>query len=62
LLSARMDYQDALARGFGVTEFSRDGRAAREVEELWRWSCEQIGEFEPPVANQNKSSTVVAAA
>ena len=62
LLSARMDYQDALARGFGVTEFSRDGRAAREVQELWRWSCEQIGEFEPPAANQNKSRMVVAAA
>jgi len=62
LLSARMDYQDALAHGFGVTEFSRDGRAAQEVEELWRWSYTQIGAIEPPAANQNKSRTVVAAA
>jgi chromosome partitioning protein len=62
LLSARMDYQDALAGGFGVTEFSRDGRAAREVEALWRWSYDQIGAIEPPAANQNKNRVVVAAA
>jgi chromosome partitioning protein len=63
LLSARMDYQDALAGGFGVTEFSRDGRAAREVEALWRWSYLQIGPaVELPAANQNKNRDVVAAA
>jgi chromosome partitioning protein len=63
LLSARMDYQDALAGGFGVTEFSRGGRAAREVEALWRWSHDQIGPVvEPPAANQNKNRVVVAAA
>lgn len=61
LLSARMDYQDALARGFGVTEYSRDGRAAQEIEQLWHWAYAQIGEAEPPAANQNKSHAAMAA-
>ncbi len=65
LVSARMDYQDALARGFGVTEFSRDGRAAREIEELWRWSCAQTSDNElplihPPAANQNTGRVAAA--
>jgi chromosome partitioning protein len=37
LLFARMDYQDAIGAGLGVTEYARGGRAAREVEELWNW-------------------------
>jgi chromosome partitioning protein len=37
MLSARMDYQDAIAAGLGVTEYAREGRAAQEVEALWRW-------------------------
>jgi chromosome partitioning protein len=51
LLSARMDYQDALAGGFGVTEYAREGRAAQEVEELWRWSSAQLGRREAPGAH-----------
>ncbi len=37
MLSARMDYQDAIAVGLGVTEYARGGRAAQEIEALWSW-------------------------
>jgi chromosome partitioning protein len=37
MLSARIDFQDAIAAGLGVTEYARDGRAAQEIESLWRW-------------------------
>ena len=42
LLSSRMDYQDAVAAGLGVTEFSGDGRAAREIAALWQWARAQL--------------------
>jgi chromosome partitioning protein len=44
LLSARMDYQDAVAAGLGVTEFSGDGRAAREIAALWQWARGQLAD------------------
>ncbi len=37
LLYARMDFQDAIAAGLGVTEYSRAGRAAQEIAALWIW-------------------------
>jgi chromosome partitioning protein len=37
MLYARMDFQDAIAAGLGVTEYARGGRAAREIEALWNW-------------------------
>ncbi len=37
MLSARVDFQDAMAAGLGVTEFVPDSRAAREIETLWSW-------------------------
>ncbi len=37
LLYARMDFQDAIAAGLGVTEYARTGRAAQEVGALWSW-------------------------
>jgi chromosome partitioning protein len=42
MLSARMDYQDALAAGLGVTEYARGSRAAQEVEALWSWTRSQF--------------------
>lgn len=33
----RADYQDAYASGQGVTEFSKDGKAAEEMRSLWAW-------------------------
>ena len=44
LLSARMDYQDAIAAGLGVTEFSGAGSAAREIVTLWHWARAQLAE------------------
>jgi chromosome partitioning protein len=37
MLSARMDFQDAIALGLGVTEFAPQGRAAQEIHALWHW-------------------------
>jgi len=36
-LAARVDFPDAVAAGFGVTEYDRSGEAAQEIEGLWRW-------------------------
>ena len=37
MLSARMDFQDAMGAGLGVTEYARGGRAAEEIAALWAW-------------------------
>lgn len=37
MISARIDFQDAMAAGLGVTEHAGEGRAAQEIEALWRW-------------------------
>jgi chromosome partitioning protein len=42
MLSARVDYQDSIAAGLGVTEYSREGRAAQEVKALWSWVSTQL--------------------
>jgi chromosome partitioning protein len=42
MLSARMDFQDAMSGGLGVTEYAPGGRAAQEVEELWGWIRGQL--------------------
>ena len=44
MLSARMDFQDAISAGLGVTEYAREGRAAQEIEALWRWCRAQFAE------------------
>jgi chromosome partitioning protein len=36
-VAARVDFPDAMAAGFGVTEYARSGKAAQEIEGLWRW-------------------------
>jgi chromosome partitioning protein len=46
MLSARIDYQDAIAAGFGVTEHAPGGRAAQEIEALWRWIRVQLEAIE----------------
>jgi chromosome partitioning protein len=33
----RMDHQDALGAGLGVSEFNPDGKAAEEIRALWTW-------------------------
>jgi chromosome partitioning protein len=42
MLSMRMDFQDAMARGLGVTEYARQSRATQEVEALWSWTRAQL--------------------
>ena len=42
MLSARMDFQDAIAAGLGVTEYAPGGRAAEEIATLWNWSRGQL--------------------
>ena len=42
MLSARIDFQDAMAKGLGVTEYARHGRAAQEIEALWSWTRAQF--------------------
>jgi chromosome partitioning protein len=42
MLYARMDFQDAIGAGLGVTEYARGGRAAQEIEALWSWVCAQF--------------------
>jgi chromosome partitioning protein len=37
MLSARIDFQDAVAAGLGVTEHARGSKAAQEIEALWTW-------------------------
>jgi hypothetical protein len=37
-----MDFQDAIAKGLGVTEHARQGRAAQEIETLWSWTRAQF--------------------
>jgi chromosome partitioning protein len=38
----RNDHQDALGAGFGVTEFAPQGKAAEEIQRLWRWVWEKL--------------------
>jgi len=43
MLCARIDFQDAIAAGLGVTEYACKGRAAEEIEAFWRWIRAQFG-------------------
>jgi chromosome partitioning protein len=42
MLSARIDFQDAIAAGLGVTEYARASRAAQEIEAFWGWIRVQL--------------------
>ena len=44
MLSTRMDFQDAIAAGFGVTEYARNGRAAQEIVQLWGWISNRMSD------------------
>ncbi len=43
MLSARIDFQDAIAAGLGVTEYARGSKAAEEIATLWNWTRGQLG-------------------
>lgn len=38
---SRAVYQDALGAGYGVTEFDPHGKAAEEINQLWKWISNQ---------------------
>jgi chromosome partitioning protein len=42
LIVSRNSYQDAQGRGLGVTEFEPDGKAAREIRDLWKWISRKL--------------------
>jgi chromosome partitioning protein len=42
MVAARMDFQDALAVGLGVTEYAAGSKASEEITMLWNWSRRQL--------------------
>lgn len=46
MLSARIDFQDAVAAGLGVTEHARGSKAAQEIEALWAWTRSRFEQTE----------------
>jgi chromosome partitioning protein len=54
LLSARMDYQDAVAAGLGAAEYARGSKTAEEIDALWRWVRAQLdsGKKETPAEHR----------
>jgi chromosome partitioning protein len=61
MLSARMDYQDAIAAGLGVTEYAGGGRAAQEIKALWSWACAQLADGKGGRAADHRSGRQAAA-
>lgn len=55
MLSARIDFQDAIAAGLGVTEYARGSRAAQEIKAFWSWIRAQLDgtRSESPVLNRS---------
>ena len=44
MLASRIDFQDAMAAGLGVTEHASEGRSAQEVEALWSWIRDRLAQ------------------
>jgi chromosome partitioning protein len=61
ILSARMDYQDAIAAGLGVTEYAGHGRAAQEIRSLWNWARAQFAEGKSERTADHRSARQAAA-
>jgi len=61
MLYARMDFQDAVAAGLGVTEYARTGRAAQEVGALWTWIHAQFEENRTVTSADDQSCRQAAA-
>lgn len=58
MLSARMDFQDAIAAGLGVTEYAASSKAAEEIATLWTWSRRQLAgnKIEPAVDRRRQAA------
>jgi hypothetical protein len=50
--TARVDYQDAIAAGLGVTEHAEGSRAACEIKSLWNWIESRLGRSERQIPMQ----------
>ncbi len=61
MLSSRMDYQDAIAAGLGVTEYASGGRAAQEMKALWSWARAQFVDVKGERAADHRSGRQAAA-
>jgi chromosome partitioning protein len=61
MLSARIDFQDAIAAGLGVTEYARGSRAAQEIEAFWSWIRAQLDGTRSENSVHNRSVRQVAA-
>jgi chromosome partitioning protein len=61
MLSARVDFQDAMGAGLGVTEYARAGKAAQEIETLWRWIRGQLGASKTETPDVMRASQQAAA-
>ncbi len=61
MLSARMDFQDAIAAGLGVTEYAPQGRAAQEIDELWSWIRGQFKGMKNETSVYHRASRQAAA-
>jgi len=58
MLSARMDFQDAIAAGLGVTEYAASSKAAEEIATLWDWSRKQLAgsKIEPAAERRGQAA------
>ena len=61
ILGARMDFQDAISAGLGVTEYAREGRAAQEIQALWGWIRAQFTGTQSQAPVDNRPPRRVAA-
>jgi chromosome partitioning protein len=61
LLSARIDFQDAIAAGLGVTEYASGSKAAEEIATLWAWSRGQLPESRNVAGADRRSNRQAAA-
>jgi chromosome partitioning protein len=61
MLSARMDYQDAIAAGLGVTEYAGARQAAQEIKTLWTWTRAQFADGKTPRPLEHQSGRQAAA-
>jgi chromosome partitioning protein len=52
MLTTRIDYQDAIAAGLGVTEYAERGRAACEIMALWSWIESRLDRSEHQIPMQ----------
>jgi chromosome partitioning protein len=60
-LCARMDFQDAIAIGLGVTEYACEGKAALEIEALWGWIRAQLDSTQSATPIDKQQAGKVAA-